>query len=82
MRSLTVVLSIIFCIALAFDASAQLSKQEKKEWKKKAKELYNPKKPIKTKQFLTNYTDEWGNKVLDKAWQLGDFLWTKYDELF
>jgi len=54
--------------------------QEKIE--KKAKELYNPKKPKKTRQFLTNYTDEWGNKVLDKAWELGDFLWTKYDELF
>ena len=32
--------------------------------------------------FLTNYTNDWGNKVVDKAWELGDFLWTKYDEKF
>ena len=31
---------------------------------------------------LTEYTNEWGNKVVDKAWELGDFLWTKYDEKF
>jgi dipeptidase len=36
----------------------------------------------KRKAFLTDYTNEWGNKVVDKAWELGDFLWTKYDEKF
>jgi len=35
-----------------------------------------------TREFLTNYTDEWGNKVVNKAWKLGDFIWTKYDEKF
>ena len=33
-------------------------------------------------EYLTNYTNEWGNKVVAKAWELGDFLWTKYDEKF
>lgn len=34
------------------------------------------------REFLTKYTMEWGEKVVDKAWELGDFLWTKYDEKF
>lgn len=33
-------------------------------------------------EFLTNYTNQWGNKVVARAWQLGDFLFTKYDEKF
>ncbi len=33
-------------------------------------------------EFLTNYTIQWGNKVVQQAWDLGDFLWTKYDEKF
>lgn len=31
---------------------------------------------------LTDYTVMWGNKVVAKAWELGDMLWTKYDEKF
>jgi len=55
---------------------------EQAEIEKQALDLYNPKKPEKTREFLTNYTDEWGNKVVSKAWKLGDFIWTKYDEKF
>jgi len=33
-------------------------------------------------QLLTDYTNQWGTKVVDRAWKLGDELWTKYDELF
>ncbi len=47
-----------------------------------AMELYNPKKPHKTREFLTNYTNEWGTKAVNKAWELGDWIWTKYDEKF
>ena len=36
----------------------------------------------KTIEFVTTYTNDWGNKVVNKAWKLGDFLWTKYDEKF
>jgi dipeptidase len=39
----------------------------------------NPEKGIK---FLTRYTMQWGEKVVERAWQLGDELWTKYDERF
>ena len=48
---------------------------------KKALELHK-KDPAKAKAILTDYGVEWGNKVVDKAWELGDFLWTKYDEKF
>lgn len=34
------------------------------------------------REFLTKYTMEWGNKVVETAWKLGDLLWTKYDEKF
>ena len=47
-----------------------------------ALDLYKPKRPEKTREFLTGYTDEWGNKVVTKAWKMGDFIWTKYDEKF
>ena len=32
--------------------------------------------------YLTEYTISWGDKVVKRCWQLGDFLWTKYDEKF
>ena len=34
------------------------------------------------KQLLTDYTMEQGDEVVNRAWKLGDELWTKYDELF
>jgi len=46
-----------------------------------ALELFD-KSPKKTVKYLTKYSDEAGNKVVNKAWELGDFLWTKYDEKF
>ncbi len=39
----------------------------------------NRQKAIK---HLTDYGVFWGNKVVKEAWELGDFLWTKYDEKF
>jgi len=53
-----------------------------KTFEQKALDVYNAKKPAKTIELLNNYTDEWGNKVVNKAWELGDLLWTKYDEKF
>ncbi len=47
----------------------------------KALELYK-KSPEKAAVFLTDYTNEWGNKVVDEAVLLGNLLWTKYDEKF
>jgi dipeptidase len=33
-------------------------------------------------KYLTDYGIEWGDKVVERAWKLGDDLWTKYDEKF
>ncbi len=33
-------------------------------------------------RYLTDYVIKNGNDVVKKAWELGDFLWTKYDEKF
>ncbi|MCD6440609.1 MAG: C69 family dipeptidase [Candidatus Marinimicrobia bacterium] len=38
------------------------------------------KNPRKARQYLTDYSIYWGNKVVRRAWKLGDELWTKYDE--
>jgi dipeptidase len=40
------------------------------------------KKDDKRSAFLTDYTVKYGEKVVQQAWDLGDFLWTKYDEKF
>ena len=52
-----------------------------KQIEEKAFSLYKN-NPQEARSFLTNYSIEWGNKVVKKCWQLGDFLWTKYDEKF
>ncbi len=59
---------------------AELFKNQK-SFEKEALGLYNI-SPEKCRKHLTNYTIEWGNKVVDEAWDLGDKLWTKYDEKF
>ena len=50
MKKLTLVLSLIMVGAIVFDASAQLDKKEKKEWKKKAKSY--AKNPEQLKQLV------------------------------
>jgi dipeptidase len=47
----------------------------------RALELYK-KDPDKAVKFLTDYTNRMGEKVVEKAWDMGDMLWTKYDEKF
>ena len=46
-----------------------------------ALELYKN-NPETAETFLTKYFNHWGNKVVERAWLLGDELWTKYDEKF
>ncbi|MFO7862360.1 MAG: C69 family dipeptidase [Salinivirgaceae bacterium] len=53
--------------------------EELKTTDEKAKAIKNQEK---RRDFLTNYVIEKGEKVVDKAWELGDYLWTKYDEKF
>ncbi len=55
--------------------------EEIPEIDKKALELYD-KKPEKAIEFLNNYSNEKGSKVMQDAIELGNFLWTKYDEKF
>lgn len=52
------------------------------EIEKKALELFKAGKHKKVIEYLTNYTIDWGEKVVIKAWELGDLLWTRYDEKF
>jgi len=47
-----------------------------------ALDLMKAGKREKAVDLLNNYTNEWGNKVVNEAWKLGDELWTKYDEQF
>jgi hypothetical protein len=56
--------------------------QQQKEIDEEALKLYNKKNPEKTIEFLNNYSNQQGEKVMSEAIKLGDFLWTKYDEKF
>jgi len=47
-----------------------------------ALELYKRGKKEELVHYLTGHTMEWGDKVVKKAWDLGDMLWTRYDEKF
>lgn len=55
--------------------------QEQAEVERRALELLK-KNPVEARTWLTKYSIEWGNKVIERAWKLGDELWTKYDEQF
>ncbi len=48
---------------------------------KQALELYHQNKKDAI-EFLNQYSNEQGEKVMKEAIKLGDFLWTKYDEKF
>jgi dipeptidase len=51
-------------------------------FEEKALELYKTGKKDELNSYLNAYTMEWGEKVVEKAWELGDLLWTRYDEKF
>jgi dipeptidase len=73
-----------------------MSKDVHKVWDEWQKELFRNQELVETNylnlvkeknksagsKMLTEYSNEWSNRVVKKAWQLGDFLWTKYDEKF
>ncbi|MGD9488037.1 MAG: dipeptidase [Calditrichaceae bacterium] len=52
-----------------------------KNTEQEALNLYHKNKN-KSRAFLTKYSMDWGNRVVDRAWKLGNELWTKYDEQF
>jgi hypothetical protein len=52
------------------------------EFEQRAMEMYQSGNNGELVNMLTGYTVNWGNKVVNKAWELGDMLWTRYDEKF
>lgn len=46
------------------------------------REVYNVKSTRGQIEILTRYTNDWGKKVVERSWELGDYLFTKYDELW
>lgn len=56
--------------------------EEQDAFEEKAIELLKAGRHNDLNTYLTDYTLLWGSKVVDKAWELGDLLWTKYDEKF
>ena len=38
--------------------------------------------PEKAIEYLTRYSNDLSNKIIDAYWDLGDHLWTKWDEKF
>ncbi|MFZ0391278.1 MAG: C69 family dipeptidase [Calditrichia bacterium] len=48
---------------------------------REAAALYK-KNPQKAVRYLTDYSNQWGRRVVNRAWRLGDELWTRYDEKF
>lgn len=81
---------------LAAQRWGDMSKDVRKVWDPMQKELFEEQKEFEEKMLklhengkhkeltneLTKYTNKWGNKVVKRAWKLGDELWTKYDEKF
>ncbi len=53
--------------------------ENQEDFEEKALKIKDKEKRI---QYLTDYTNKYGEEVVKKAWKLGDFLWTKYDEKF
>lgn len=54
---------------------------EQRAVEEKALKLH-AKDPKKAREYLTGYSRQQGEMVVDRAWKLGDELWTKYDEKF
>ena len=59
------------------------------EWFEKQKvvedtalKLYDPKKKKNAIDYLTKYSSNCGNTAVNKAWDLGDALWNKYDGMW
>lgn len=54
---------------------------KQKEIEEKALALYK-KNPRKARRFLTEYSNQWMNKLVAAYWKLGDDLWSKYTGKF
>ncbi|MBN1154627.1 C69 family dipeptidase [candidate division KSB1 bacterium] len=54
---------------------------EQPQVEEEAMKLYQRDKK-KAIRYLTDYSIRWGDTTVSKCWELGDLLWTKYDEKF
>ena len=52
------------------------------DFEKEVLELLENGEKEKAVKKMTDYTNKWGNKVVNEAIDLADYLWTKYDEKF
>lgn len=55
---------------------------EQKTVEAEAQRIYETQGTQEVVKFLTDYSTRWEEKVVKRAWRLGDELWTKYDEKF
>lgn len=55
--------------------------EDQMEFEKKIVELYKQ-DPAKAKREMTAYSHKFANDAVDRYWQLGDELWTKYTNKF
>ena len=55
--------------------------KKQKEVEEKALKLYQ-KSPKKARRFLSQYSNDWMNRLTTAYWQLGDDLWSKYTGKF
>jgi len=69
-------------VRAVWDPMQQEMFDKQADFESKAMALYKKGDKSVLSQYLTSYTMTWGNTVVDRAWKLGDELWTKYDEKF
>jgi dipeptidase len=68
-------------VAKVWKAFEEEAFAKQKEIEEKALALYK-KNPKKARKFLTQYSNEWMNKLVKAYWKLGDDLWSKYTGKF
>lgn len=68
-------------VSAVWDPMQQQFFQNQKEIESKALTFLKNDR-MKAIKFLTDYGIKWGDTVVERAWKLGDELWTKYDEKF
>jgi dipeptidase len=69
-------------VNVVWDAWQEELLNAREPFEKEVLELHRQGDQEEVIRTLTGYTMKWGDKVVRKAWELGDMLWTRYDEKF
>ena len=69
-------------VMAVFDPMQKQLFADQAAFEKKAMEIYSSGKKADLIDYLTKYSMEKGDIAVKEAWKMGDFIWTKYDELF